>query len=253
MKHASFLLRALPAVLLAGSILGSCGRSDDGPPATSDARGSASVGDIAGGDTAAARPDSVAAPSATGTTSDPGHKYRLKSGIIHYSNSVLGREQVFYFDDYGKKEALYDVVPTGAAEGAETESPYVAIIQVDGNRHMFDLKSRRGSKRRVGEEPGAILGTIPDVWKAIPISRDARKADDLPPRDVLGRKTDGYGFQETGQAGSYKVWIWNQIPLYAEIRLTETPLIFEAVSIEENVPIPAGTFTPPRDVILALE
>ena len=248
MKHVSELFRALPLLLLAGTILGSCGRSDQEPSTTSDPRGSTSVGGLAGEDTSAGA--DTARDSQSGTIAGPDRKYGLKSGIIRYRNSVLDREQIFYFDDYGRREALYDVIPPGAVG---KESPYVAIIQVEGSRQMFDLQSRRGSKRKTHNEPGAILGTIPDVWKTIPISRKARQADDLPPRTVLGKETEGYTFQETGQAGSYKVWVWNQIPLYSEIQLTEEPLIFEAISIEENVPIPQGIFAAPRDVVLALE
>jgi hypothetical protein len=247
--------RGSSAMALAGLILCSCGRSDR-DPSTSGAPGGATSGasgatDIGQGSVAT---DTVTGPEIA-TASDGSEtgirKYDLKSGVVRYSNSILKRDQIFYFEDYGRKEALYDVIPEGGVpSGAE---PYYAIIHADGKRQMFDLQKHTGSVSKLTKEPGAILGTIPDVWNNIPIIKKAREAEDLPPREFLGKEAEGYRFQATGNAGTYKVWLWKRVPLYAEIQLDEVPLHLEATSIEPDIPVPAEKFSPPSNIIFALE
>lgn len=253
MAYPRSILPGIGALALSGLLFCSCGRTEPDP-----ATGGSS-GDVASGASGASdighgtpRSDSVTGPEVA-TASDNletgVRKYDLRSGVVRYTNSILKREQIFYFDDYGRKEALYDVIPNGDAGSV----PYYAIIQADGKRKIFDMQKHTGSVSNMTREPGAILGTIPDVWNTVPIIKKAREADDLPPREILGKPTEGYQFQATGNAGSYKVWLWKRIPLYAEIRLDEEPLLLEAVSIEPDIPIPADKFSAPDNIIFALE
>jgi hypothetical protein len=93
-----------------------------------------------------------------------------------------------------------------------------------------------------------FLHTIVPVWREPEKIRSIFQVKRLEPKRIIGREAQGYSFN---YEGPHTVWVWNDIPLYAEDHLEGRPTsMIEAKSLEVDVPIPPEKFQVPATVKL---
>jgi hypothetical protein len=184
-------------------------------------------------------------------------KYSYKSGIVTYSvNNQY--TQIYYFDDYGKKEAFISI-------GSNGKECLPRVINTDGYVIEYGAVSKKGVRRK---STGSVIAPM-----GIPVfSQSDAKANldykELGDDIILGKNVKGYscriykpdGFLPDDRTlkGSentyYDIWLYENIPLFIKVSFTDIPRsdprIIEATKLELDVPIPNDIINVPADVIL---
>ena len=173
--------------------------------------------------------------------------YEVKSGIVTFENTIMqGINQIFYFDDYGKKEARYTAMDMEAM-GQKISTGNVEI-HIDSFLIQYDLQSKEGTKIISHISLGGAK-EIPKNFSELPpeFIKDYQLKE-LGTKEVLGKECIGY--EATAFNIKTEVWVWNGIVLYSRIFLSkdEKPTELRASKLEINVPIPNDKFQVPPEI-----
>jgi hypothetical protein len=185
-----------------------------------------------------------------GCNSSADLKYPYKSGIIIYSINDVGF-QIYYFDDYGKKEArvLMD------SNGKEVEGSNILPgkeINVDGYLIAFNPIQKTGTKTI---SKGSLSGPLGLIFSKLE-ARSGLDYKELGEDMILGKKVQGYSCRKnvSGIKAYNEIWLFDNIPLFIKLTFPDEPragmMSVKATKIETNVLIPEGIFNVPSDIIL---
>lgn len=172
-----------------------------------------------------------------------GHKYGVKSGIVEMAGvSDKNMKTTFYFDDYGGKVATY--ITTYDSLNGRPLIITQANIMSDGWSVFFDTTQKVGMKSRMLE---GTMNYYPNFDSLSERERLLYKYEKGKPKTIAGKPAEGHSIEQQGVRAN--VWTWQGIPVRTESRGPRNRwLVFEAVSIRTDVPIPASTFEVPPDV-----
>lgn len=204
-----------------------------------------------GGAAAAARQAgaSAAAPRAaaqgSATSSRP---YKVASGHIRTESDAFGHLITdTWFEDYGLRQAVYST-NTMELLGQKVVSGTVEIT-ADGWRTRYDVEKKEGTRSRANAPPAAPGGgaAMPQISALTSQQKLDMKAEELPPREILGRTATGMAMEVGGI--KMRGWSWMGIPMRVETVLGgKEPMVVETTLLELGVPVPAEKFRVPADV-----
>ncbi len=191
-------------------------------------------------DPASRRPDTAGLPPA-GLVSN--RKYGFKSGIVEMASVTdKGRSATFYFDEYGEKTATHTTL-RDSLNGQPLIIRQVNIMS-DGWSTFYDANQKVGMKSQMLE---GTMNYYPNFDSLTERQRRVYKYEPAPPRTILGRQAQGHSIEQRGMRAN--VWTWQGIPLRTESRsVRDKWIVFEATSVQTDVPIPADKFEVPSDV-----
>jgi|GEM_PF-346506 len=235
----------LSAVVLAAFLFVACngdgeaGKEPDSTAVTGNPTGQVGLDSIPSPDTVSGVDTSIAALGAE----VPGGRYGVKSGIIEMKSvSEPGRAATFYFDDYGGRIATYVTITDSL-----NSQPLIirqVMVMANGWSTFYDANHKVGMKSRMLER---TLNYYPDFDSMSAETRAALKYEEAPPKTIIGRQTQGHSIMRNGMRSN--VWTWKGIPLRTEsASLRGTWAVFEATSLQTDVPVPAEKFEIPSDV-----
>ncbi len=197
------------------------------------------------------RRDSIAGDSTGMVTpppppQEPVKKYGVRSGSVHYKNSLTDAPEILFFDDYGALEA-YHSKPSKSGRGGEN-----VTIYRDGYMYIYSVKDKIGEKTERPQPTGPIIGAIPDLWNRAKEEWPSFEIKELGKKTFLDHEATGYSFRYNGE---HTVWLWEGIPLYLQTRNGAgseegTVPTLEAISISPDAPILPSFFEVPADVRL---
>ena len=173
--------------------------------------------------------------------------YDVKSGIVTFNDVIMkGMTQIFYFDDYGKKEARYTTMEMEIA-GQKIRSGSVEI-NVDGYLINYDIEKKEGTKTKSYGSIGGTKDLPKELDKLSKELMDKYHLKEIAPKEVLGKQCKGYEIETMGI--NSKVWIWNNIMLSSVVQMSKDskPIEMTASKIETDVQIPPEKFQVPADV-----
>ena len=159
--------------------------------------------------------------------------YGVKSGIVTFENifGMKGKNVVFYFDDYGKKEAYVMTDEDGSG----------VRIKVDSVVTEYSTLVKKGKKTI---SHASLLGV--DLQKYLP------NLEEIEEKEFLGKKCKGYKYTVKTTGTNADNWFWEGILLYSETfmdsRSRSGGIVMEASKLEVNVRIPADKFQVPPDI-----
>lgn len=166
--------------------------------------------------------------------------FDVESGILTLDLNDGEGTQEIYFDDYGRRQAVYRNT-TVAGQAVRMGS-----ITEDGWIYRFQEGTNEGTKVRadvINASPTTDLGSLTDEEK----KKYSYKA--LEPRTILGRETQGHAATMGNTSAS--VWLWKKIPLLlimTSAGSTEVLEKLEAVKLEVEVDVPEEKFNLPKGV-----
>lgn len=220
-------------ILLALASLAACTETPREAPRGEPGAGAARV-DTAWDSIASTAPDSQ---SVSLETRPPVRKYGIGAGVVTYRNSVLGREQTLYFDEFGGREAVY----LGGGD-ADSAAPFDVSIHDGTWRIDYSRRERTGIAKGQGMPLGPMLGLVPDLGLV--------RTTPLEGRTIAGRKAEGFGYAV--RIGDARVWLWQGIPLRLEQPLSGGgTLVLEATSVSTETTIPPERFTVPEGIAIS--
>jgi hypothetical protein len=194
-------------------------------------------------DPASRIPDTAGLPPARIVS---GRKYGVKSGIIEMAGITdKSMSSTFYFDDFGEKIATYTTV----RDNLNGEPLIINQVNVmnDGWSIFFDAGQKVGMKSRMLE---GTLNYYPNFDSLSERQLRLYKYEKGEPRTIAGKQAVGHSIEQNGLRAN--VWTWQGIPLRTESRGPRNRwLVFEATSIQTDVPVPAEKFEVPADVKLS--
>ncbi len=240
MKSFSILL-ALPLLVAACGERNVPGNSPSDSVRMSESSGSESAS------SAAASASPVAGDPAPSAGDAEHRRFDVKSGVIELKNSVANGTQTIYFDDYGRKEAIYlDMEMMGRT---------MRTVQIiDGEwLYSYSPEAKMGQKSRA---PEGGVNPIPDPARMSQEKRTEFNYRALEPTDILGKSAEGYSMEMAASPGtpatSVKAWLWKRVPLRMEFQTAGIPaIVTEATKAEFDIDIPAERFRVPKGVTIA--
>jgi outer membrane lipoprotein-sorting protein len=173
--------------------------------------------------------------------------YDVKSGIVTFENVIRqGMTQIFYFDDYGRKEARYSIMDMEIM-GQKISTGNVEI-RVDSFLLQYDLQSKEGTKTISHISIGGSKDIPKDFSNLTPEFIEDFQLKELETKNILGKECKGYGTTAIGIRT--EVWVWNGIALYSRVFMSKDakPMEIKASKLEINVPIPADKFQVPPEI-----
>lgn len=173
--------------------------------------------------------------------------YEVKSGIVTFENAIMkGTNQIFYFDDYGKKEARYTFMDMDVMD--QKISTGNVEIHIDSFLIQYDLQSKEGSKIISYLSIGGTKDIPKDFSTLTPEFIEDFQLKELGTIEILGKECKGY--EATAMGIKTEIWIWNGIALYSRIFLSSDgkPIEIKASKLEVNVPVPADKFQVPPEI-----
>lgn len=177
-----------------------------------------------------------------------GKRYKIKSCIVtselNMGSMGMKQTQVLYFDDYGKKECR-ESMNNMSVMGRKINQNTISIRK-DGYMYSFDLEKKTGTKMQI---PSTV-----DVMKNLDFSKlsdDVMKEWNMVKegtQTVLGKECNVLSMKSDKMGMQGKYYVWNNIPLKSETRMSGMVVSLIATKIEENVDIPASKFEIPADI-----
>ncbi len=164
-------------------------------------------------------------------------KYDIKSGIVTFDIAItigdmkLASKAIVYFDDYGMKEC----------KETYTGDKLSHVYFSDG-KTLYKLLP---SKKQAIKSGNAISGTeLRYDWEeASSKGEEERHAKKIPNMIIAGKNCEAFQTTQKETIGTFAGW--NHILLSVEIKTGSTRSIARAVTIEENVQVPAEKFKVP--------
>jgi hypothetical protein len=164
-------------------------------------------------------------------------KYGIKSGIVTFENSLEGlpkSKKVLYFDAYGLKECE----ETFNADGTVKERFFSDSILL----YFLVMKNQTAFKRGAAYRGVAYKFDSTGFSSVINKNRETKK---LPNETIAGKTCEVYEIMESGV--KTKLAGWNNICLLMESQTPTGRMITKAISLQENVAVPAEKFKIPQD------
>lgn len=171
-------------------------------------------------------------------------RYSIESGIIKYelTGAEEGTETV-YFDRWGAREAKYTKTKM-TMMGITTETNTLSIL--DGNLiYNIDFNEKTGTKMK-GDLLSGLVNALPgndlaEVGKNMLQGMGGIKTGE---KTVAGKLCEIWEIPEVNS----KAYIWESITLKSVVAMGDLTMVSTAVSIEENVKIPEGKFSIPKEI-----
>ncbi len=171
----------------------------------------------------------------------PKGPFGIKSGIVEMTTDFMGdQKQTLYFDDYGRKQALYTT--TTVTMFGMTQTSHSVSINADGKSTEIDVEKKTATRRSAA--PPA--SSLPDVAQLTEKMKKDYKLEPLPEREILGRKCQGFGMVVMGMP--IKGWTWKGLPMLTMTRVGNGMVTVKVVSLQEDVAVPAEKFAVPSDL-----
>ena len=168
-----------------------------------------------------------------------GGKFGIKSGIVEYKTNMMGFEasQILYFDDHGAREAN-EIVMEMMGTKMRTHT-----ITKDGYTYNFDPEKKTGSKMALSSGPGQINfnDLSEEIVKEWNLKEEGKET-------FLDKECLKYSAEHKAMNMKGSYWVWKGIALKMEMDMATSKMVMEAVSLMENVEIPAGKFEVPADI-----
>lgn len=168
-------------------------------------------------------------------TSDVMKKYGIKSGIVTFESTGLGftSKSVLYFDDFGAKEA---------EEKYDEDNNIKESSLCDGkNRYTVIYKDKAAFP--AGECSRGIAYRFD--WNEASRSGAEYKPQKLANVSVAGKDCESFSLLTSGHTSTYAGW--NNICMLLDQDTEYGKITYKAISIEENVLIPADKLNVPAD------
>jgi len=162
------------------------------------------------------------------------HKYGIKSGIVTFETAMMGMKikSVLYFDDYGQKEA-----------DEKYSGDHIKSIDICTGKERFVLKPDTKTALSNGECTQGVSYRF--SWDEVSKADPSYKPEKLPNMTVAGKDCESFSIEHASEVTVYAGW--QNICLYLKTPAAGSFVIKQAVSIEENVQIPAEKFQVPSD------
>lgn len=188
----------------------------------------------------------TSAPATEVPTGGGAKLYDVESGVLAMRTSMATGQQMIYFEDYGRRQAIYiDMDIMG-------KRMQTAQITTDGWLYSFDMQTKTGQKMR---EPKGGMPTSPDPDVLSEEKKKEFKYRELESRELLGRQADGFSMEVSQGAGSppmvMRTWRWKKVPLRMEMDVPGMPpVITEVMKAQFDIGIAPDRFIIPPDVKL---
>jgi len=176
-----------------------------------------------------AEPVAEAAPSESNLIK----KYQIKSGIINFDTKIAGIEgkTILYFDNYGSLELEEKYTGDQLKEGNLCDGT---------NLYSINFEKKTAYKASVCSRGVALKVD----WNEISDADKQDKAKKLPNVTVAGKDCESFSYTASGVTSVFAGW--NNICVMQEQSNQYGGTFMKAVSIEENVSIPAEKFAVPE-------
>lgn len=179
--------------------------------------------------------------SSAAFAAEPKGPFEVKSGIVEMTTDMMGEQkQTMYFDDYGKKQALYS--KTSVTMFGQTINSSSLSITADGKSTEIDLEKKTGKSRKVA----TATSSVPDPATFTAEMKAKYKYEELPEREIAGKKCKGFAI-EPMKGMPMKAWTWKGVPMLSMTRVGNGLVTMTTTSFQE-VAVPAEKFKVPADV-----
>lgn len=162
--------------------------------------------------------------------------YDVKSGIVTMEMDMMGRKVVqdIYFDDYGAKQATI----------SDFQGTRMRGIEVDGEMLMIDDEKNTAMKMPAMGMTNEKINFLDQSPKNI----KRNKIKEIGKETMLGRECTVYTVAVfmMGNVVKQTVWVYKGIVLKSSIATDWGEMVQVATNLEEDVEIPAETFTVPE-------
>lgn len=188
----------------------------------------------------AAVTDSIGFPA--GKKAVPGQRYNIRSGIIELKSTFMGDlRQTIYFDEFGRKEAVY------ANATIDDKTTRSVMVMANGQNIIYDPEKKSGTRIDMADALSQLgLGGIPNLSSLDDNAKRELKYRPIAGRTVLGKPTIGAAIDVMGTA--VNVWTWEGIPLRMEATMQGNTMMVEATSLKTDVAVPADRFVVPKEI-----
>jgi hypothetical protein len=171
----------------------------------------------------------------------PKGPFQIKSGIVEMTTDFMGdQKQTLYFDDYGRKQAVYTT--TTVSMFGMTSTSHSATITADGKSIEIDVEKKTATRRSAS----VPASSMPDVAQLTEKMKKEYKLEPLEEREILGRKCQGFSMVVMGMP--IKGWTWKGLPMLTMTRIGNGMATVKVVSIQEDVAVPPDKFAVPEGV-----
>lgn len=164
--------------------------------------------------------------------------YEIKSGKVTMQMDMMGRKitQEIYFDDYGQKQATV----------MDMRGKTMRSITVDGENIMIDDKEMTAVKMPAFDMGGEKINFNDKSEKNI----RRNKIKVIGTEEIAGKECTKYtaAIFLMGQVVKQTAWIYKGVTMKTSVKTDFGEMGMTAVSIEEDIEIPASMFTIPEGV-----
>lgn len=164
--------------------------------------------------------------------------YEIKSGKVTMQMDMMGRKitQEIYFDDYGQKQATV----------MDMRGKTMRSITVDGENIMIDDKEMTAVKMPAFDMGGEKINFNDKSEKNI----RRNKIKVIGTEEIAGKECTKYtaAIFMMGQVVKQTAWIYKGVTMKTSVKTDFGEMGMTAVSIEEDIEIPASMFTIPEGV-----
>ena len=165
--------------------------------------------------------------------------YEVKSGIVTMEMEMMGRKivQEIYFDDYGAKQAMMMDFRGKKVRAVEKDGEYIVIDEESITGNIMPAMGMGGNDK---------INFLDKSEKNI----KKNKIKELGTETVAGKECTKYSVAifMMGQVVKQHVWVYKGITLKTSISTDFGEMGMAAISLMEDVEIPAGTFDIPDGI-----
>ncbi len=176
-------------------------------------------------------------------------RYLIESGKVEYKMEGNNEgTKTMYWDDWGRKEAKITNAEMSFM-GFTTTQKQLEILEGFW-QYTINLENNTGTKMK-----NTMLQNMSDNYKGDNMGEMGEEmliqmgGEKTGTGTILGKNCDIWEISIMG--GNTKIWVWNYVPLKLESSALGTDIREEAISIETNISVPAGTFEVPADATIS--
>jgi hypothetical protein len=170
-------------------------------------------------------------------------RYKIKSAIVEYelSGNQTGTATL-YFDNFGMQEATYEssvLEIYGDSQQLETVSYLLGFWQ-----YTLDVEAGTGTKTKNTVLESLVMNSDGDL-EQLGLKMFRSMGGELSgTEEMLGKTCDVWELKSMGT----KIWVWKNIPLKSVTEMMGLNIIRTAISLQENVVIPAEKLEIPSEI-----
>jgi hypothetical protein len=170
-------------------------------------------------------------------------RYKIKSAIVEYelSGNQTGTATL-YFDNFGMQEATYEssvLEIYGDSQQLETVSYLLGFWQ-----YTLDVEAGTGTKTKNTVLESLVMNSDGDL-EQLGLKMFRSMGGKLSgTEEMLGKTCDVWELKSMGT----KIWVWKNIPLKSVTEMMGLNIIRTAISLQENVVIPAEKLEIPSEI-----